>query len=157
MTTAQDIISLIFRVIADNQPDAVVDQRVISTNAVTSRLGITARTVRFYSEIGIATPIRRGTTRLFTPDQVRRLNLARDLRGIGMDVKSVIALLDRLTEPADAAARLPALTELFSGHTRELLRREEELRNQYYVTTQLAQQMFNKCKPENVPLPSESD
>ena len=157
MTTAQDIINLMFRVIADNQPDAVVDQRVISTNAVTSRLGITARTVRFYSEIGIATPIRRGTTRLFTPDQVRRLNLARDLRGIGMDVKSVIALLDRLTEPAHAAALLPALTELFSGHTRELLRREEELRNQYYVTTQLAQQMFNKCKPENVPLPSESD
>jgi DNA-binding transcriptional MerR regulator len=157
MTTAQDIINLIFRVIADNQPDAVVDQRVISTNAVTSRLGITARTVRFYSEIGIATPLRRGTTRLFTPDQVRRLTLARDLRGIGMDVKSVIALLDRLAEPADATTRLPALTELFSEHTRELLWREEQLRNQYYVTTQLAQQMFNKCKPANVPLPSSCD
>ncbi len=157
MTTAQDIISLIFQVMADNQPGAIAEQRLISTNAVTRRLGITARTVRFYSEIGIATPIRRGTTRLFSPDQMRRLNLARDLRGIGMDVKSVIALLDRLAIPGSTADRLPDLTELFSEHTHELLRREEELRKQYYVTTQLVQQMFNQCKPANVDLQPESD
>jgi hypothetical protein len=72
-------------------PDAHNQTRVLSTNAVTKQLGVTARTVRFYSEIGIVTPIRRGTTRLFTPDQVRRLKLARDLRSLGMDIKTVLA------------------------------------------------------------------
>jgi DNA-binding transcriptional MerR regulator len=81
-------------------PDAHNQTRVLSTNAVTKQLGVTARTVRFYSEIGIVTPIRRGTTRLFTPDQVRRLKLARDLRSLGMDIKTVMQVLDTLQTSA---------------------------------------------------------
>jgi hypothetical protein len=107
MTKPACILDTIKQVMADattTQPDAHNQTRVLSTNAVTKQLGVTARTVRFYSEIGIVTPIRRGTTRLFTPDQVRRLKLARDLRSLGMDIKTVLAGARHLADPP---SRLP--------------------------------------------------
>jgi DNA-binding transcriptional MerR regulator len=148
MTTARDLASLINEVIADGQRTANPQEtRVLSTNAVTRKLGLTARTVRFYSEVGIATPVRRGTTRLFTPAQVRRLELARDLRGIGMDVKSTTDLLDRLYQSEPLQQKLQALTGTFSSHLQELLRREEEVRQQYFVTSTLADELFAAGKP----------
>lgn len=150
MTKPACIIDTIKRVMADattTKPDAQNHARVLSTNAVTKQLGVTARTVRFYSEIGIVTPIRRGTTRLFTPDQVRRLKLARDLRSLGMDIKTVLEVLDTLQSTQPAAEKLPVLTELLSGHSKALLQREEEVRQQYYATTKLAEHLFNQCKP----------
>jgi DNA-binding transcriptional MerR regulator len=150
MTKPACILDTIKQVMADastTMPDAQNQTRVLSTNAVTKQLGVTARTVRFYSEIGIVKPIRRGTTRLFTSDQVRRLKLARDLRSLGMDIKTVMQVLDTLQMSGTASEKLPALTELFSEHSRELLRREEEIRQQYYATSKLAENLFNQCKP----------
>lgn len=148
MTTARQLASLINEIIADGQRAASPqDARVVSTNVVTRKLGLTARTVRFYSEVGIATPVRRGTTRLFTPAQVRRLELARDLRNLGMDVRSVTDLLDRLYDAEALQQKLQALTGIFSSHLQELLRREEEVRQQYFVTSTLADELFASCKP----------
>jgi hypothetical protein len=110
MTKPACILDTIKQVMADastTMPDAHNQTRVLSTNAVTKQLGVTARTVRFYSEIGIVTPIRRGTTRLFTPDQVRRLKLARDLRSLGMDIKTVMQVLDTLQTSQPAPKNCP--------------------------------------------------
>jgi len=148
ITKSAELLDLIKEVVADGQRTEARDEtRVLSTNAVTKKLGLTARTVRFYSEVGIATPIRRGSTRLFTPPQVRRLQLARDLRSIGMDVKSVTDLLDQLYEPELMPQKMQALTELFSSHLKALLQREEEVRQQYFVTNRLVEQLFSSCKP----------
>ncbi|MDX1269480.1 MAG: MerR family transcriptional regulator [Oceanisphaera sp.] len=150
MTKPACILDTIKQVMADattTRPDASNQTRVLSTNAVTKQLGVTARTVRFYSEIGIVTPLRRGTTRLFTPDLVRRLKLARDLRSLGMDIKTVIQILDTIEKSEPVAEKLPALTEMFSEHSRDLLRQEEEIRQQYYATAKLAETLFNQCKP----------
>lgn len=148
ITKAKELLDLINEVVTDGQRvDNKSETRVLSTNAVTKQLGLTARTVRFYSEVGIATPMRRGSTRLFTPAQVRRLHLARDLRGIGMDVKSVADLLDELYKPQPKQEKMQALTQLFSGHLKELLRREEEVRQQYFVTNRLVEELFATCKP----------
>jgi DNA-binding transcriptional MerR regulator len=150
MTKPACILETIKQVMADTattMPDAGNQSRVLSTNAVTKQLGVTARTVRFYSEIGIVTPMRRGTTRLFTPDQVRRLKLARDLRSLGMDIKTVMQVLDTLQTSQPVSEKLPPLTELFSEHSTALLKQEEEIRQQYYATAKLAESLFNQCKP----------
>ena len=150
MTKPACIVETIKQVMADTaatMPDTGNQSRVLSTNAVTKQLGVTARTVRFYSEIGIVTPMRRGTTRLFTPDQVRRLKLARDLRSLGMDIKTVMQVLDTLQTSQPVSKKLPVLTELFSEHSTALLKQEEEIRQQYYATAKLAETLFNQCKP----------
>jgi hypothetical protein len=56
-------------------------------------------------------------------------------------------VLDTLQIHPAGSEKLPVLTELFSEHSRELLRREEEIRQQYYATSKLAENLFNQCKP----------
>jgi DNA-binding transcriptional MerR regulator len=142
MTTATEFINLVREVVADSKrPDNPETTEILTTNAVTKRLGLTARAVRFYSELGIADPIRRGTSRLFTPKQVRRLQLARELRGIGMDVKSVIDTLDALSRSGSESEKLQALSRRFVNHAEELQRRAAEIRDQHKFTTVLAEQL----------------
>jgi DNA-binding transcriptional MerR regulator len=142
MTEATQIVDLVRKVIADHSHTEKADTtNVLTTNAVTKRLGLTARAVRFYSEQGIAHPIRRGTSRLFTPQQVRRLELARELRGIGMDVKSVVEMLDNLTRPGQERDKLAALGGRFAEHVNELQRREQEIRSQQALTGKLVKQL----------------
>lgn len=142
MKTATEFINLVKEVIADSKrPDHPETTEILTTNAVTKKLGLTARAVRFYSEQGIATPIRRGTSRLFTPTQVHRLHLARELRGIGMDVKSVIDTLDSLTRSGSESEKLQALSRRFAEHAEELQRRAAEIRDQHKFTTVLAEQL----------------
>ncbi len=138
MTTATELINLVKEVIADSKrPDLPDTTEILTTNAVTKRLGLTARTVRFYSEQGIATPIRRGTSRLFTPKQVRRLQLARELRGLGMDVKSVVDTLDDLNRMAPDTEKLQALSRRFTDHAEDLQHRAAEVRNQHTLTNRI--------------------
>ncbi|MEE4238397.1 MAG: MerR family transcriptional regulator [Anderseniella sp.] len=142
MTEATQIVDLVRKVIADgNRAEPAETVNVLTTNAVTKKLGLTARAVRFYSEQGIAHPIRRGSSRLFNPAQVRRLELARELRGIGMDVKSVVDTLANLTGPGTEGSKLAALGKQFSAHAEELRRREQEVRNQQALTTRLAKEL----------------
>ena len=142
MTEAIHIIDLVRKVIADgNRTDTGDVSNVLTTNAVTKKLGLTARAVRFYSEQGIAHPIRRGSSRLFTPAQVRRLELARELRGIGMDVKSVVDTLDKLAGPGSEGSKLAALAQQFSGHADELRQREQEIRSQQALTGKLVKEL----------------
>lgn len=142
MTEAIHIIDLVRTVIADGNRTETGDvSNVLTTNAVTKKLGLTARAVRFYSEQGIAHPIRRGSSRLFTPAQVRRLELARELRGIGMDVKSVVDTLDSLAGPGPESSKLAALAQQFSGHADELRQREQEVRSQQALTGKLVKEL----------------
>ena len=142
MTEATQIVDLVRKVIADgNRAEPAETVNVLTTNAVTKKLGLTARAVRFYSEQGIAHPIRRGSSRLFNPAQVRRLELARELRGIGMDVKSVVDTLGHLSGPGAESSKLAALAQQFSAHAEELRRREQEVRNQQALTTRLAKEL----------------
>ena len=142
MTTATEFINLVKEVIADsNRTDHPDTTEILTTNAVTKKVGLTARAVRFYSEQGIATPIRRGTSRLFTPKQVRRLELARELRGIGMDVKSVVDTLDALSRTGAPSGKLDELSKRFASHAEELQRRAAEVREQHKFTLSLADQL----------------
>lgn len=142
MTEATQIIDLVRKVIADGSHTATAETtNQLTTNAVTKKLGLTARAVRFYSEQGIAHPIRRGTSRLFTPQQVRRLELARELRGIGMDVKSVVETLDSLTGPGLDRDKLSALGGRFAEHVEDLRRREQEIRSQQGLTGKLVKEL----------------
>jgi len=138
MTTATECINLVKEVIADSKrPDLPDTTEILTTNAVTKRLELTARAVRFYSEQGIATPIRRGTSRLFTPKQVRRLQLARELRSLGMDVKSVVDTLDDLNRMAPDTEKLQALSRRLTGHAEDLQHRAAEVRNQHTLTNRI--------------------
>lgn len=142
MDKAREIIALIKDVIADSgRKELAGEVPVLTTNAVCKQLGITARTARFYGEVGIVTPQRRKTTRLFSPAQIRRLQLARDLRGLGMDVRSVVALLNRLDGSGAAQDKLSDVSERLSSHLEDLAHRQNEVRQQRDMSKSLIEEL----------------
>ncbi|MEV7556847.1 MerR family transcriptional regulator [Streptomyces sp. NPDC089795] len=76
------------------------------------RTGLTVKTVRFYSDQGIVPPTERSPAgyRLYGPDALARLDLARTLRDLGLDLGTVRKVLDReASVPEVAAAHADAL------------------------------------------------
>lgn len=70
------------------------------------RTGLSARTIRFWSDNGILPPAERsaGGYRLYTADAVGRLHLVKTLRELGMGLDSVRDVLDRQSTLAEVAA-----------------------------------------------------
>ncbi|MEY2228891.1 MULTISPECIES: MerR family transcriptional regulator [Streptomyces] len=70
------------------------------------RTGLTVKTVRFYSDQGIVPPTERSPAgyRLYGPDALARLDLARTLRDLGIDLATVRKVLDREASVAEVAA-----------------------------------------------------
>jgi MerR family copper efflux transcriptional regulator len=68
--------------------------RLLTTRDMARRASSTLRTVRFYEEEGLITPVSRGEggQRYFAPDELAKLALALDLREAGLSVHDVRAL-----------------------------------------------------------------
>ncbi|WP_327411885.1 MerR family transcriptional regulator [Streptomyces sp. NBC_01233] len=74
-----------------------------SIGELSRRTGLTVKTVRFYSDKGIAPPTDRSPAgyRLYGPDALARLDLARTLRDLGLDLATVRKVLDREASMAE--------------------------------------------------------
>ncbi|MER5934244.1 MerR family transcriptional regulator [Streptomyces sp. NPDC002054] len=68
-----------------------------SIGELSRRTGLTVKTIRFYSDRGIVPPTDRSPAgyRLYGPDALARLDLARTLRELGLDLATVRKVLDR--------------------------------------------------------------
>ncbi|MFC9820020.1 MerR family transcriptional regulator [Streptomyces erythrochromogenes] len=83
-----------------------------SIGELARRTGPTVKTVRFYSDKGIVPPTERSPAgyRLYGPDALARLDLARTLRDLGIGLETVRKVLDReASVPEVAAAQADAL------------------------------------------------
>ncbi|MGE7391499.1 MerR family transcriptional regulator [Streptomyces sp. NPDC004126] len=83
---------------------------LFSIGELSRRTGLTVKTIRFYSDEGIVPPTDRSPAgyRLYGPDALARLVLARTLRDLGLDLAAVRRVLDReasVPEVAEAHAR----------------------------------------------------
>lgn len=63
---------------------------------VAEQLGISLRTVRYYEEMGLITPAERtdGGFRLYSSDEIARLELIKEMKPLGFTVQEMRALLD---------------------------------------------------------------
>ncbi|MFE9467804.1 MerR family transcriptional regulator [Streptomyces virginiae] len=74
-----------------------------SIGELSRRTGLTVKTIRFYSDRGIVPPTARSPAgyRLYGPDALARLQLARTLRDLGLDLETVRRVLDREASVAE--------------------------------------------------------
>ncbi|MGW6857562.1 MerR family transcriptional regulator [Streptomyces xanthophaeus] len=84
-------------------------ESLYSIGELSRRTGLTVKTIRFYSDQGIVPPTDRSPAgyRLYGPDALARLDLARTLRDLGLDLATVRKVLDReasIPEVAEAHA-----------------------------------------------------
>ncbi|MFF4444749.1 MerR family transcriptional regulator [Streptomyces sp. NPDC001502] len=76
-----------------------------SIGELSRRTGLPVKTIRFYSDKGIVPPTGRSPSgyRLYGPDALARLDLARTLRDLGLDLATVRKVLDREASVPDVA------------------------------------------------------
>lgn len=78
------------------------DAGVMTLDELTTRVGISVRTVRFYTSKGLLPPpIRQGRAGFYTADHVARLELVQELRAHGFTLAAIEGHLARV--PADAS------------------------------------------------------
>jgi DNA-binding transcriptional MerR regulator len=95
---------------------SIGEGELLSTGDMARLGGTTLRTVRFYEEEGLITPAARseGGHRMFSHDELHKLQLVGDLRECGLslcDIKALFELKARCPSAEDASTKLSDLLE----------------------------------------------
>ena len=133
-TTAHVVPSFPFETIEET---LVIDDHY-QIGEVADQVGLSLRTIRYYEKIGLVTPSGHsdGGVRLYTDDDVNRLELVKALKPVGMSLETTRELLeaaDRVAHPRgdrfDAESRLEAALAAAIDRCDEIERRLDEARH----------------------------
>ena len=102
---------------------------LVSIAQVREKTGVSARTLRYYEELGLLPGVRRraGGRRVYGPDELERLRFIQRLKALGLTLAEVKQLNAVYAIGGSTVAMLQRLDELLGGHLRELDARIEEL------------------------------
>jgi DNA-binding transcriptional MerR regulator len=83
---------------------------LFTIRALARRTGLTVKTTRFYSDTGIVPPTDRSPAgyRLYDIGALARLDLARTLRDLGLDLAVIRQVLDRTSLPSSPTTNADA-------------------------------------------------
>ena len=97
---------------------------------LSSRVGLTERTIRYYEELGLLESVKRldGGIRVYTDDDVRRLKYIRKLKTLGLSLQEMLELENLYRRHRSNRTVLPRLMELLDAHLATLEARMSELR-----------------------------
>jgi DNA-binding transcriptional MerR regulator len=102
---------------------------VLSIGEICDKVGLSARTVRYYEEVGLLPDVRRreGGRRVYGPDEEERLRFITRLKTLGLSLAEIKELNAVHALAGSTEAMLERLDELLDAHQDELDRRISEL------------------------------
>jgi len=105
------------------------DGELLSIAEVRVKTGVSARTLRYYEELGLLPDVRRraGGRRVYGPDEIERLDFIQRLKKLGLSLAEVKDLNAVYAIGGSTGDMLSRLEELLDGHRAELDARIEEL------------------------------
>jgi len=105
------------------------DSAVLSVAEVRAKTGLSARTLRYYEELGLLPGVRRraGGRRVFGPDEVERLRFIQRLKALGLSLAEIKGLNAVYGIEGSTRAMLDRLDVLLGHHLAEIDGRLEEL------------------------------
>lgn len=111
-------------------PDLEAARELLTLDELTARVGMSVRTVRFYTAKGLVPPpIRRGRSGYYTAEHVARLELVRELQGHGFTLAAIeryVAGIPAEASPEDLALRRAMLAPWQAEAMTEMSRGELE-------------------------------
>jgi DNA-binding transcriptional MerR regulator len=101
----------------------------LSIREVCQRSGLSARTVRYYEELGLLPGVRRkrGGRRVYGPDEIERLRFITRLKALGLALEEIRELNAVHAIAGSTAAMLARLDELLARRLEDLDARIREL------------------------------
>ena len=105
------------------------DGELLSIAEVRAKTGVSARTLRYYEELGLLPDVRRraGGRRVYGPDEIERLDFIQRLKKLGLSLAEVKELNAVYAIGGSTRDMLGRLEELLARHRAELDARIEEL------------------------------
>jgi DNA-binding transcriptional MerR regulator len=102
---------------------------LLSIAQVREKTGVSARTLRYYEELGLLPGVRRraGGRRVYGRDELERLRFIQRLKTLGLTLAEVKQLNAVYAIGGSTFAMLQRLDELLGGHLKELDARIHEL------------------------------
>jgi len=86
----------------------VAGDATLTVDELSTRVGMTVRTLRFYAGRGlIPPPIRRGRVGYYGPEHIARLDLVRELQAHGFTRQAIEGYLQSLTPATQPASTAP--------------------------------------------------
>lgn len=94
---------------------------------VAEEYGVTHRTVRHYEDLGLITPERRGTTRIYHRRDRTRLALIVRGKRLGFPLEQIRTIIDLYDAPRGKASQLEYVLEQIDDRREDLERRREDI------------------------------
>jgi DNA-binding transcriptional MerR regulator len=126
-----------------------VASRTWTIAEVAADLGVTHRTVRYYEDLGLVTPERRGTLRVFHARDRIRLQLVLRGKRLGFPLEQIARIVDMYDEQPGEAGQLRYLLDQIGDRRAEL---EQRLRDVQAALTEL-DDLERRCHDDLAGLP----
>jgi DNA-binding transcriptional MerR regulator len=108
-------------------PAATSPARTWTIAEVAEEFGITHRTVRYYEDVGLVSPERRGTVRVFHPRDRIRLQLVLRGKRLGFPLEEIRTIVDMYDQQPGEAGQLRYLLDQIGDRRAELEERRRDV------------------------------
>lgn len=112
---------------APDKPAPQPQDRTWTIAEVAAEYGVTHRTVRFYEDKGLVTPLRRGTQRLFRPRDRVRLALVLRGRRLGFALEEIRRIVDMYDQAPGEEGQLRYLLDQIAARRGDLEQRRRDI------------------------------
>jgi len=122
-----------------------------SITELSEEFGVTLRTLRHYEDVGLLTPERRGSRRVFHPRDRIRLQLVLRGRRLGFSLPEIRTIVNMYDEQPGEAGQLHYLLEQIEVRRAEL----DRLRRDIDDTLRELDEVADRCRQDLAALPDE--
>ena len=102
-------------------------RRTYTISELAKEFGVTTRTIRFYEEKGLISPLREGQKRLYTPADRVRIKLILRGKRIGMTLKECVEFIDMYQPGHNNAEQLHSLVSDVKKRRERLLQQRRDI------------------------------
>ncbi|WP_394063215.1 MerR family DNA-binding transcriptional regulator [Alcaligenes sp. WGS1538] len=88
---------------------------------------VTPRTLRFYEDQGILSPLRQGNQRIYQARDRTRLKLALRGKRLGLQLSEILTLINMYESPMDTSAQLKHYEAVLEEHRLRLERQRQDI------------------------------
>ena len=109
-------------------PSARTGPKTYTISELAREFSITARTIRFYEDMGLLAPTREGRNRVYSPRDRTRLKLTLRGKRLGFSLQVIKQLVTMDSSEGDTVPQLEAFIGVLAAHKQQLTQQLDDIR-----------------------------